>query len=103
MLRANSSDELMAKREPYSAVYSATSPSVMVRGVACLSTWPTRKSSKKLPAYVLSLFVMGPCLSAEGGDGLGELHLLACAHHVQILDHLAVHHHHALALAARLL
>ena len=32
---------------------SATSPTVMVRGVAWRMVWPRRKSSKKLPALVL--------------------------------------------------
>jgi hypothetical protein len=47
--------ELVAKRVPVSAVYSATSPSVMVRGVAWAIAWPTWKSSKKLPSLVFSL------------------------------------------------
>src|ERR671936_505155 len=33
----------------------ATSPTVTVRGVACLITWPMRKSSKKLPAPVFDI------------------------------------------------
>jgi hypothetical protein len=44
--RAKTSDENSEKRGPYSAVYSATSPAVIVRGVAWTITWPRRKSSK---------------------------------------------------------
>jgi hypothetical protein len=33
----------------------ATSPTVIVRGVACLITWPMLKSSKKLPAPVFDI------------------------------------------------
>jgi hypothetical protein len=54
-LWAKVSAELVAKREPVSAVYSATSPSVMVRGVAWAIACPTWKSSKKLPSLVFSL------------------------------------------------
>ena len=57
---ANGSEECTAKRMLKKAMLSATSPSVRVRGVACLSTWPTLKSSKKLPAVDL-LFAIGYC------------------------------------------
>src|SRR5262245_23523983 len=30
----------------------------MVRGVACLITWPTRESSKKLPVPVLDVLIL---------------------------------------------
>jgi hypothetical protein len=47
-LCAKVSAEVRAKREPVSAVYSATSPSVMVRGVACTMAWPTWKVLKEI-------------------------------------------------------
>jgi hypothetical protein len=40
-LWAKVSAEVVAKREPVSAVYSATSPSVIVRGGAWAIFWPT--------------------------------------------------------------
>jgi hypothetical protein len=39
--RAVSSDEVSANRVGYSAVYSARSPAVTVRGVAWVRVWPT--------------------------------------------------------------
>src|SRR5262245_10668395 len=41
----------------------AMSPTVIVRGVACLITWPMLKSSKKLPALVFDMIltaILGP-------------------------------------------
>src|SRR5262249_28692924 len=49
------SEDCTAKRGPNNPVYSAASPVVSVRGVACRMTCPTRKSSKKLPGLFLDM------------------------------------------------
>src|SRR6476646_8421129 len=56
MACANASEDCTAKRGPYSAVNRLASPTVTVRGVACTISWPSLKSSKKLPVTVLSIF-----------------------------------------------
>src|SRR5690606_11280943 len=63
---ANVADDGMAKRVGYRAPYTARSPSVTVRGVACSITCPIWKSSKKLPGFVLLMIRNYP------GDGLPE-------------------------------
>src|SRR5262249_40473021 len=52
---AKASEDCTAKRGPNKPVYSAASPVVSVRGVACRMTCPTRKSSKKLPGLFLDM------------------------------------------------
>ena len=58
---ANSADDGIENRVGYSAPYTARSPSVTVRGVACSITCPTVKSSKKLPPLVLDAAVISSC------------------------------------------
>ena len=50
---ANSSEQCREYLEPYKAVYSAQSPYVIVRGVACIIFCPSLKFSKKLPILYL--------------------------------------------------
>src|SRR5262245_58811555 len=65
MALANTSDDCTAKRGPYSPLYTATSPTVTVRGVECCSTCPIAKSSKKLPSLALLPLMVSVPLSTN--------------------------------------
>ena len=66
-----------------------------MRGVACTSFWPSRKSSKKLPPLVF-------IARFQRRDGVGERDRVARDLGMQQLDHAAVERDGALAFVLRL-
>ncbi len=66
-MRASVAAQCTANLEPVSARYRVASPSVTVRGVACRISWPSTKSSKKLPRVVL--LMSDPKCAGRSGAG----------------------------------